>query len=250
MKREHLLELWSKEETYWWHVNKRLIVRQFLKQFTRWSGSLLDVGCGSGFFASLLNNDGWRVITADISLEAVRFARERGVSHSVVFDANGAWPFSRGHFDALLLLDVLEHIEDDVAFLIEARMSLRPRGTVVLTVPAHQFLFSSWDVALEHKRRYSRRQLYKVSRAAGLQPVKITYWNAISLLPALVVRGKDRLWGSNFDRAEFPEIPWIINEWLKWWGCLESHFISRMGLAFGLSLVGVLQKSEECGHDT
>ena len=78
--------------------------------------------------------------------------------------------------DIILMMDVLEHVDDDVGLLQHYTKSLRPEDLVVITVPAFQFLWSGHDEFLEHRRRYTRRQIETVVRTAGLEPVKSGYF--------------------------------------------------------------------------
>lgn len=204
MDEEHLLELNLKEANYWWHVNRRQLVLKFLDSKGLSASRILEVGCGGGLLSSLLIQAGANVVATDIEINATRLARAKGVTKSLNFDAGQAWPFKKHSFQVVIMLDVLEHIKDDRACLYEARRVLSRGGMAVLTVPAHQFLFSSWDKVLGHHRRYSKSLLRQTLRDAG-----------------------------------FPE---IVNKGLKLWGRLRCTLISR-GLLIGLSLFVVI-KSE------
>jgi len=242
MDERHLLELRIKEENYWWHVNKRQLVFKFLDRLIMSNNRILEVGCGGGLLSSLLTRDGANVVASDMMFNATRFVKDRGVSKGLTFDAGQPWPFKRYSFQAVIMLDVLEHIEDDIACLHEARRVLSRGGIAVLTVPAHQFLFSSWDKVLGHQRRYSKSLLQFAFRTVGFQPVLISYHNILSFFPALILRGKDRLFGCRVEYAEFPDIPEIVNKWLKWWGRLECALIS-FNLPIGLSFFIVLKSN-------
>lgn len=242
MDEKHLLELRVKEANYWWHVNKRQLVLKFLGSQDISKCRILEVGCGGGLLSSLLTQAGADVVASDIVMNATRFVQDRGVTKSLTFDAGELWPFKNHSFQVVIMLDVIEHIEDDIACLHEARRVLSRGGIAVLTAPAHQFLFSSWDKVVGHHRRYSKSLLRLAFRDVGFQPILISYFNALSLLPALFIRGKDRIFGCQLERAEFPDVPEIINKCLKWWGRLECAFI-YFNLPIGLSFFIVL-KSE------
>ena len=243
MEERHLVELHEKEKTYWWNTNKRMMIRALLARHAPGRGRLLDIGSGGGELVSLLHHDGWRVTTCDISAETMQFARARGIDAAVVLDATQPWPLLRDSFDAVLLLDVIEHLEDDAACLREAHAALRPGAIAIVTAPAHQALFSRWDKTFGHERRYSKRGFVSVLEAAGFDAIKVTYWNALMLLPAAAIRGKDRLLGIEKEAEQFPYIPRVLNEALKSWGRVESWLVARTGLPCGLSLVAVLRKA-------
>src|SRR2546426_12019635 len=90
----------------------------------------------------------------------------------------------------LLLLDVIEHLDADVAALETARRALRPGGLLVITVPAYRWLWSGHDVALGHRRRYTTRGLSRVVERAGLSVVHASYFNTL-LFPAVALT---RVW--------------------------------------------------------
>jgi len=207
----HLMELRRTEAGYWWHVNKRRVARLLLDRYASRDDPLLEVGCGAGLLASELCRDGWRVVAADVLPAAVAFARTRGVPEGAVMDAGARWPFPDGSFGTVLMMDVLEHIEDDAGCLAEARRVLKDGGRVVLSVPACPFLYSPWDRMLGHRRRYSRRRLRAAAADAGLEAVRTTAWNLIGLGPAMFARGWTRLFGSSRAHAEFPKVPRFAN---------------------------------------
>jgi len=238
----HLVELRKKEAWYWWHVNKRRLVTDLLTRCAVRDGSILEIGCGGGYLSASLSRAGCRGVASDIDYEAARFARDRGATETLVFDASGAWPFATGSFDVVLMLDVLEHLDDDAGALREAHRTLRANGTLVLTVPAHPFLLSSWDRMVGHRRRYTRSRLTNAVRSARFDIRKITAWNLISFLPAVVLRTTDRLFGPGQAIARFPEVPGWLNACLKWQGRIESLLCRRMNLRGGLAFAGVFAK--------
>ncbi len=242
MDPRHLRELRRREQTYWWHVNKRRLVLDLLRSQVPAGGRVLEVGCGGGLLQAALAGEGWQTTAADISLAAARFAREQSDAGALVFDATKPWPVDDDAFDAVLMLDVLEHLADDAWPLAEARRVVRRGGAAVITVPAHPFLFSTWDELVGHCRRYTRRRLAHLAGGAGLRLSRLTAWNLISLPPAAILRTKDRLLGSRQSVAEFPSVPDVVNRCLKAVGWAERALTRVFDLRMGLSLAAVLTK--------
>jgi SAM-dependent methyltransferase len=242
LDREHLLELHRLEAGYWWHVNKRRIVLHLLRRAAKPPGRLLDVGCGGALLAATLARKGWTVSAADLAPEALAFATEHGIAETHRFDAGARWPLADESFQAVVMTDLLEHLDDDDAALAEARRVLAPGGAIVVTVPAHAFLFSRWDSMLGHRRRYSRKGLRAAAARGGLRVERLTWWNAAALPPALVMRRKEGPPSEKERHAEFVRVPRPVNGLLKFWGWMEDAWLNVAGIPLGLSLAAVLRK--------
>lgn len=239
---EHLEELSSKEKSYWWHVNRHRLVMSFLNDLdcSLSLKKVLEVGCGTGFLASQLFANGMDVIATDVLPEAVCFVQASGVTKKLVFNANQPWPFLAESFQKVIMLDVLEHIENDERCLQEARRVLCLGGEMVLTVPAHQYLYSNWDVVLGHYRRYTKKELREKLKKAGFKINVLSYHNFIAFFPALFLKvfNKGRINQKDNYRAEFPYVPKSVNFMLKLWGRIELSFIHSY-IPAGLSLIAV-----------
>jgi 2-polyprenyl-3-methyl-5-hydroxy-6-metoxy-1,4-benzoquinol methylase len=131
--------------------------------------AILEVGCGTGTFTRCLARDAERVLALDID---PRFAAEArtAMAHAAHVRVECAdatvTPLARD-FDTVVLLDVLEHIADDIGFLRKLRDALRPGGRIVIKVPAIPRLFCRMDAAIGHHRRYSRSTLAHALAAVG-----------------------------------------------------------------------------------
>src|SRR3954454_19672450 len=176
------------EDRHWWFVGRREILLRLLAHHLGGSGSdreILDVGCGTGTMLGYLSAFGTaRGIDADDS--AVDYARRRGATADHV--PPGPLPFSDASFDLVTALDVLEHIADDRAALAEMRRVLRPGGTLLLTVPAYEFLWGPQDEISHHERRYVARALRARLRAADVRIDRLTYFNTLLFPPIAAIR--------------------------------------------------------------
>lgn len=242
MLHEWLLVHHKTETNYWWFINKRRWAHALLNHYAPGSGLVLEAGCGGGLFSSELQAEGRKIISGDLAPAAARFAHEQGVRKTLAFDAGRGWPFRDASVDSTIMLDMLEHVEHDRACLEEVARVLRPGGIVVLTVPAYPCLFSAWDKYNEHFRRYTVKSVSAAARAAGFQIERCSYWNAVSVPPAIALRWKDRLLGAKLKDLEFPSVPKWLNATLKAYGRVEHAWLKQFPLPCGLSVWAVLKK--------
>ena len=253
MRQDLYEDLYSKENSHWWHVGKRSIVYGLLNRYLPGNGSkdgrmALDLGCGTG--QNLEHLEEYATATGtDYFEEALRFCRERG--HTMLARADAVdLPFADRTFDIATALDVIEHLDDDYAALKEMWRVMRPGGILIVSVPAYRFLWTYWDDILGHRRRYTTQMLREVSRRAGFRVRKVSYSNALTLAPAMVVRVSKSLMYKAAARqgkprnpeTDFVTLPAPINTALIKYYRLESRVLKRGRLPFGLSVVAVLQR--------
>ena len=159
--------------------------RWVLSRFEHHLGEdVLEVGCGSGTFTVLMAARGHRVTGIDIDPSYVETAKQRVAKFSgcrvACGDATAAdWP---ERFDTVVALDVVEHIEDDHAFLRRLARVLRPGGKLVVKVPAAPSLMSTLDRVVGHHRRYDKASLRETFRDAGLTPLSLSHFNVAGTL--------------------------------------------------------------------
>lgn len=237
------------ERYYWWWIGRRSIIRAML---ARHAGSqkqlrILDWGCGPGGNFPALTEFG-TVLGVDASPEALRFCRDRGYGNVEQF--NTVADFSAVHpgvmFDVVTALDVTEHIRDDVGFLRDLGTLLKPGGTLVITVPAYQFLWSEVDDMVSHVRRYTRIRIAAAVRSAGFDVRCASYFVA-TMSPAIIVyRFLGKLTGRSktpkISYVEFPKpINWLLTKTIEW----EARLLKKTGvsLPFGTSIVVAAKKS-------
>lgn len=150
---------------------------------------VLEVGCGRGVLRTQLEAiSQWTVDGADVNADALQKA-DLGRGRTFLYNVYDHLPELREAYEAIVLFDVLEHIEDPGPFLTAACWHLKPGGWVILNVPALTALYSRYDKVVGHFRRYSPgsiRELLK-SQTPELEEVEIRYWGFL-LLPIAWLR--------------------------------------------------------------
>jgi 2-polyprenyl-3-methyl-5-hydroxy-6-metoxy-1,4-benzoquinol methylase len=146
-----------------------------------------DIGCGTGLLQRQIE-DHYRIPVTGIDLN--EFALERNmsrVSPLYCYDIHDRSPEFRETFDLIFLGDVLEHIEDEFAFIESVKYHLAPNGALVVMVPAGQIFYSEFDRIVGHFRRYTFARLRELSRTTELQITNWTYWG-LPVMPLLAAR--------------------------------------------------------------
>lgn len=243
MKSRDFQELFDLEESYWWFIGRRKLIRQLLQKYVGdATARVLDAGCGTGGTMKELAGAG-DICGCDCSADALAFCRQRGFADVSAGDLS-ALPYADGSFRAVISCDVLEHLPDDEAGLREMMRVLQPGGYLLVTVPAHRYLWSEHDEALAHRRRYSARELRRKLKEAGAEVVKLSPVVVVAFAPILMFRLAQRL------RPKLPDEPrtdlrvlrpWLNNLLIKTL-LLENWLLRYVNLPVGTSLVAVARK--------
>ena len=188
--------LYQVEETHWWHRGRRRIIESFVREICKsfkQRPRILDVGCGTGGNLNVLAQFG-DAEGVDVSADALEFCRQRGLLN-VRQGAAEALPYDDDTFDLVTALDVVEHIDDDVAGLREFRRVLKPDGKILLFVPTFMFLWGVQDDVSHHRRRYRMPELRQAVERAGFVVERTTYANITFFLPIFLGRKLMRITG-------------------------------------------------------
>lgn len=234
------------EETNWWYRGRRRILEVFAGQIKRDLNldqpRILDVGCGTGANLVMLAKYG-EAHGLDVSADALEFCHTRGLER-VKLGAAEELPYADGEFDVVTALDVIEHLDDDLAGMREIHRVLRPGGRVLIFVPAFMFLWGVQDEVSHHRRRYRLPELERVITDAGFTVERGTYANIMFFLPIAVVRFILRRTGAK-PSSEFALSPPFVN-WLftKLFGA-EAVFLKRWNLPFGVSALCVARRNDD-----
>jgi 2-polyprenyl-3-methyl-5-hydroxy-6-metoxy-1,4-benzoquinol methylase len=229
------------EKIHWWCVARQRIVEDTIRQIELPARArVLDVGCGTGAILEALSAR-FEAYGTDTSQLAVDLCRQRGLTNAFCCTLE-TFPQPGLRFDLVTLLDVVEHIDDDLGILREAHRYLRTGGWAVVTVPAYQFLWGPHDVVNHHKRRYTKKSLRRVLQAAGFEVRMLSYFNTILFPVALVAWGAERLLRLAADpRPSVPAGP--VNALLTAVFASERYLLRSLALPYGLSLIALARRA-------
>ena len=245
MQSHHYPILYQVEDTHWWYVGRRRIISSLVEKIRATLNNpnprILDVGCGTGANLKMLANYG-QAEGVDISPQAVEFCRERGLD-TVKLGAAEQLPYENDSFELVTALDVIEHLDDDVAGLREIRRVLRRDGRVLLFVPAFMFLWGVQDDVSNHRRRYTLSSLVKAVEEAGFAVEWSSYANISFFLPVLLVRSVMRWLGLRADTEYGINIS-VMNGPFSRLFAAERFILDRGRLPFGVSAVCIARRVE------
>lgn len=232
------------ETEHWWHVARRELIHRALDRYvttpesTRW----LDVGCGTGVLL-----DTYRRIPNALGLELDAASVERGRSKGLdIRQVAPKWDFTEhGTFDLVTMCDVIEHVEDDGEAIAAVRQVLNPGGTVLVTVPALQSLWSAHDVLNHHFRRYDRKLLLSRFDPAAWDVRWTSYFSSF-LFPMIWAFRQVKNWRHGTDPAVAPSdkkfgAPWMDAMFLGVFRA-ECQCLKLCNMPIGSSLILVARK--------
>lgn len=178
--------LFSQEEDHFWFIaRKEFILARMLKHVDT-KNSIIEIGAGTGNVARYLQHNGYNdFAVGEMHFSGLKYAQSYGIDKCYQFDLLRA-PLEN-EFDTVCMFDVLEHIEDDALALQNVHKMLKSRGEIVISVPAHMWLWNRDDSIAGHKRRYTKGQLVDLLNQAGFTIVQTRYF-FISILPLLYLR--------------------------------------------------------------
>ena len=225
---------------WWWRARERSILCRIEERFAERSDlRILDIGCGNGLFFK----------------EMSRFGRVEGVegNGSIVLPDNPfkdsihigtleTAPLEEKSYDLFLLLDVIEHIDDDYGTLRRVRELAKPGATVVITVPAMMSMWTAHDDINFHKRRYTKAGLRKLLTSLGFQIDELNYFFVALGLPKLALHLVEKFTNPKKDAAALPPIPPDpINSLARSYFEFEDRVLPESLRFFGSSLIAILK---------
>jgi SAM-dependent methyltransferase len=216
---------------FWHRVRGKLVAENIPRDR---QARVVDIGAGTGWLGEILASarPSARYMFTEALESQRQFLRAR---YGADAEAEASEPLRPG--DAVVALDVVEHIEDDAAFLSGIVQRMEPGATIIITVPAGQWLWSRWDESLGHYRRYSKRSLRRLLQGFPLDIVEVSFLFP-ELVPAAIVRRFRRARSiDGTPSTEFPNLPGWLDRLLEM--VASSTARVRRAMPFGTSLIAV-----------
>jgi SAM-dependent methyltransferase len=244
---QHTYEIMNRvEDSHWWFVGRRAILEEFLRQIIQNPKSkiqnpkILDVGCGTGANLEMLAQFG-EAEGVDVSDDALEFCKQKGLKAHKGFAEK--LPFADESFDLVTALDVVEHLDDDVAGLKEMRRVLKSGGKTLIFVPAFMWLWGVQDDVSNHRIRYTKKQIIERLEKAGFAVERATYANWTFFAPILAGRTLMKITGIKPESENNVNISALNGVLGKLFGA-ERFWLKHANFPFGVSIVIVAKKAE------
>ena len=229
------------EKTYWWFTARAHIISTLINHYCKIEkqSDVIDIGCGTGGFLEILAKD-YKAVGTDTSELAIEYCQKRGLDVQRctldTFKKNGR------KIQLAVMLDVVEHIENDSGVVRQVYDLLEPGGYFVASVPAYQWLWSAHDVIHMHYRRYTKRTFRDLLENVGFTSIKFSYFNTF-LFPLAALK---RLTQKNTDpkniRSIVDPVPSVLNIVFDKIFSAESTLLKKISLPFGVSVVAICRK--------
>jgi SAM-dependent methyltransferase len=226
------------DELHWWYRARRQVLASLIERAVRppSKAKILEVGCGTGHNLKMLEQfgsvDGIEIDDAARAVAEKRLGRK--ISSAPLPGLKG---IKRGGYDLVAALDVVEHIDDDRATIAALASCLKPGGKLLVTVPAHQWMWSAHDELNHHKRRYSKQGLRRLIEGSSLRLDKIGYFNSLLFPLAVGARLAARATGRGGGDDALPPKP--LNYAFERAFAAERRLIGAVPLPPGLSLFAI-----------
>jgi len=234
-------KMFELEDRYWWFVGRRQLALSLLESHVgKEKPDVLDLGCGTGVVLRELSS--WaKPVGLDMSDLALGYCQKRSLDRLIIGDG-AQLPIQDQQIDAIIGLDIFEHIEDDKAAFAEAYRVLRPGGVLVLSVPAFMSLWGPHDVALMHFRRYRVSEVRRRLEEAGFEVQRASY-SVFFLFPIVVLWRLVEKRKKGPAKASLVSVPGFVNKILIGLQNIETGLIAKTSLPWGSSVVAVAKRT-------
>lgn len=246
MIKDHYDLIRTNKTSFWWFRGRKDLFHKMLVRRLEAPLELgLDAGCGPMTNENLFADFAKWWLALDHSRESFKDGGTGSNIQRTIGDL-GALPIRGDKMDIVFLLDVLEHVKDEMGVLTELKRVLRSGGMLLISVPAFDCLWSLHDEQAGHQRRYSGGELKSLCRQLGFEIIDDKYFNSFLFLPIYAARKILRILPKGKERLEMNLSPRFLDLPLYLMLKLENLInLSLFRLPFGTSYILLLRKAHE-----
>lgn len=239
------------ENLYWFWVGKKDLINRMLNKYVNnkdFKIKILDVGCGTGSTLESLQGKG-ELYGVDTSNFALKLCDSRGEFKLKKVDAEHL-KFPKNFFDVIIMSDIIEHVDNDKKAIENCYNILKNKGILIITVPAHKYLWNNDDIRLKHKRRYEKGRLMKISGKFKIKKLSYIHFFTYPLVlfarfvePFLKKKKKSTIEMRMKDKLLKGSLLTVLLNWcLLKLNSFENRLLTIMNLPFGVGLIMILEK--------
>ena len=244
MEKGFYKEYFDLEQDHWWCRGRSAIILKLVNEHLTAKSKIFDFGCGSGYIVGRLQKLGYDAFGGDFEKQAVNYGTTHGIKNLVLLH-NESISYPDASFDAVLALDVMEHLADERPVILEFERVLKPGGVGIIFVPAYEWLWGVEDEVSHHFRRYTVKRLVQIFKDnSSFRVIRQSYFNTLLFLPIAFIRLFSQWLGIKKRESDFEINNKFLNAILFRIFYLEHWLLKITNLPFGVSITLVLKKND------
>ncbi|HPP87503.1 MAG TPA: class I SAM-dependent methyltransferase [bacterium] len=251
MENQEYFAMFSNENTHWWYRILHELTIFYLKKYLVNVDNplILDAGCGTGRLLELLKKEKFKCEGIEYSDEALKYCKLRGLDGIIKADLNNV-KLKEKYYDVIISNDVLYHksIISDKIVIKKFKEALKPKGILILNLPAFEFLKSTHDTFIHTKKRYTKNAVNNMLINTGFKVEFISYRLFILFLPVMIYRIIKKIFCFKTTyNSDVQKMNNLLNKILFLIGKFENSLLkANIKFPFGVSVIAI---AKNCNNE-